>query len=189
MSQPQRERHRDGGFVSRFERLIGSHKKKLYHIVLVSLSVSRRLLCSCQTCAIIWQLSDLFKREKNLFLSVSRVHSDVLYQILPVWIWRVHLISVRAPKPVFNFPNGGEKSKNKQKKNPPPENQRKYRTFEMPKDSRTHRLLDNSLQATITPQSISPTPSLSLSHSLSSTPLSLCQFAFLSRVLLCSHSR
>lgn len=37
----------------------------------------------------------------------------------------------------------------------------------MPKDSRTHRLLDNSLQATITPQSISPTPSLPLSLSLS----------------------
>lgn len=47
---------------------------------------------------------------------------------------------------------------------PLPENQHKYtRTFEMPKDSRTHRLLDNSLQATITPQSISPTPSLSVS--------------------------
>ena len=41
----------------------------------------------------------------------------------------------------------------------------------MPKDSRTHRLLDNSLQATITPQSISPTPSLS--DSLSSQPLCL----------------
>lgn len=57
----------------------------------------------------------------------------------------------------------------------------------MPKDSRTHRLLDNGLQATITPQSISPTPSLSLS-SLSSTPLSLCQFAFLSRVIPFIHS-
>lgn len=53
----------------------------------------------------------------------------------------------------------------------------------MPKDSGTHRLLDNSIQATITPQSISPTPSLS------STPLSVCQFAFLSRVLPFIHSR
>lgn len=41
----------------------------------------------------------------------------------------------------------------------------------MPKDSRTHRLLDNRLQATITPQSISPTPSLSLTLSLSLSPL------------------
>lgn len=36
----------------------------------------------------------------------------------------------------------------------------------MPEDSRTNRLLDNGLQATIAPQSLSP------------TPLSLYQFAF-----------
>lgn len=44
----------------------------------------------------------------------------------------------------------------------------------MPKESRTHRLLDNSLQATITPQSISPTPSLSLSLLNPSVSLPVC---------------
>lgn len=70
---------------------------------------------------------------------------------------------------------------------PLPENQHKYtRTFEMPKDSRTHRLLDNSLQATITPQSISPTPSLSVSLRLSPQPL--CLFASLPSSQESSHS-
>lgn len=43
----------------------------------------------------------------------------------------------------------------------------------MPKDSRTHRLPDNGLQATITPQSLSPIPSLPLSLSLLNPSLSL----------------
>lgn len=72
---------------------------------------------------------------------------------------------------------------------PVSENQHKYRTFEMPKDSRTHRLPDNGLQATITPQSLSPIPSLPLSLSLLNPSLCLCQFAFLSSVLPCIHSR
>lgn len=80
-------------------------------------------------------------------------------------------LSVSLSPSLIHLQGGGGSKTNK--KPPLSENQHKYRTFEMPKDSRTHRLLDNSLQATITPQSISPTPSLSLS------PQPLCLFASL----------
>lgn len=75
---------------------------------------------------------------------------------------RVHLIYVLIAHLSLVYLPG--KNRQTDKIPPLPENQHKYtRTFEMPKDSRIHRLLDNSLQATITPQSISPTLSLSVS--------------------------
>lgn len=75
-----RKTEREGGFLSRLERLIGCHKKKLYHIVLISLFISSGLLCSCQMHAIIWQLSDLFECDKNPF----PILWDKLYKIQAV---------------------------------------------------------------------------------------------------------
>lgn len=52
-----RKTERGGGFLSWFERLIGCHKKKLYHIVLISLYFLRasvQLSNACHYLTVIW---------------------------------------------------------------------------------------------------------------------------------------
>lgn len=85
------ERHREGGFLSWFERLMRVSQKYIvsyFPCFLVHFSSGR--LCSCQMNAIIWQLSDLFKGDEMLYVLFSIVR-DVLFEIQPVYVWTVHL--------------------------------------------------------------------------------------------------
>lgn len=81
---------REGGFLSRCERLIGCHKERLNHIVLVPLFISCGLLCSCQMRAIIRQLSDLFKCDKIPHGSLFRfpLLLDILHKIQIASVWK-----------------------------------------------------------------------------------------------------
>lgn len=171
-------------FLSRSERLIGRHREKLYRIVPVPHSVSCRLLCSCQMYAIIWQLSDLFKCDKKKILYVS---SHALWKkekeknpgFSP--FSSSYLCAHRCPSLIHLLWRGESKT---DRKPPLSEHQHKYkykyRTFEMPKDSsspwRQSPSNHYSSKPFSSPVSL-PLPRLSLL-----TPLSLCQFAFLSRV-------
>lgn len=146
---PQNEsatgRQREGGFLSRFERLIGCHKKELLsycaHFSLFPAGVRAAVKCMPLSDSYLTCLSVI----KSFVCHFLLCGTNCVKSRVFIWEKKSHLIWVRVT--VSLLLTFSAKTRVKTNKMPPLyENLHKYTgTLEMPKDSRTHRLLDNSL--------------------------------------------